>query len=107
MSSTMRVLPATKMAKAAKADPAIKATMADAPRNPMPVEMSAPAPACIDPSNAEALPASLEKGASPSAAAFGAVSPMESKKKKNRTSIAGRPTACMRVPAKKTSPVKV
>ena len=102
----MRVLPAIRMIKAAKAVPAINVTMADAPRTPMPVEMSEPMPACRDPSKAEALPASREKGASPRAAALGAVSPMESKKRKNRTSIAGRPMTCVRVPAKKTSPVK-
>ena len=102
----MRVLPAMRMIKAAKAVPAINVTMADAPTIPMPVEMSEPMPACRDPSKAEALPASLEKGASPRAAALGAVSPMESKKKKNRTSIAGRPMTCVRVPPKKTSPVK-
>jgi hypothetical protein len=92
--------------RAGNAVPAINAAMADAPRTPMPVEMSEPAPACTNPSKADAVPAFLEKGASPRAAPFGRVSPMESKKKKNRTSVAGRPMRWMRVPVKKTSPVK-
>ena len=81
----MRVLPTIRMIKAAKAVPDINVTMADAPRTPMPVETTEPVLACRNPSKAEALPASLEKGASPRAAALGVVSPMESKKKKNRT----------------------
>jgi len=36
----MRVLPVMRMIKAAKAVPVINVTMADAPRTPMPVEMS-------------------------------------------------------------------
>src|SRR5260221_8475114 len=105
VSSTMRVLPAMRTIRAANAVPAINAAMADAPRTPMPVEMSEPAPACRNPSKAEAVPAFLEKGASPRAEALGRESPMDSKKNET-TSVAGRSMRGTRAPVQETSPVK-
>jgi hypothetical protein len=67
----MRVLPAIRMSKAMSAVADDNEMIEAGPRTPMPVEISEPVPACKNPSRAEALPASREKGASPMAAAFG------------------------------------
>jgi hypothetical protein len=71
MRAEMRVRPMSRTSSAMNDVLDSSDTIAVAPRTPIPMEMAEPTPACRKPSRADALPASLEKGAMPMAAALG------------------------------------
>ena len=74
---------AVKMASTGKIDRVLK--------RPTPAEVSAAAPICMNPSNADALPIFLSNGANASAAAFGYVSPRHDNKMKSMIKVVASP----------------
>src|SRR5687768_9957076 len=58
-------------------------TMSPELKTPTPLEASAATPICVQPSNADALPMFLTKGANASALAFGLINPTQVRQMKN------------------------